>query len=352
MLTELWHFYSEKIKKEILAICVWDESSKLRLRQWLNILELETYTNDAGGISYGSLGACDMWRTDLGENGIHFGWHHVERKSYEGKTILERGSDPRRYHRIVPLGKCHYNFSVPLFCLQCSSILRRMKKLFHSIVCCIRLRVCTQDFYYNRLGLKPTSWFVHPQYTSLFLACVNQFPRVKWAQFPLTSYFLPWRFTIWHAQPPYDHSFSFATDHLKPSNSNSSSKKISLTSLANSEAVVHKSWVARCFLSTPRVSCNNLHKFRGFNQSLPLYSPQVFLTPCCTIKFLILQTNYFKFPCILPCIYEFRAIKVLPHYPHLNLDIVEENLSCLALHKEILALPHSHTNLLPLPPID
>ena len=70
MLTELWHFYSEKIKKEILAICVWDESSKLRLRQWQNILELETYTNDAGGISYGSLGACDMWRTDLGENGI------------------------------------------------------------------------------------------------------------------------------------------------------------------------------------------------------------------------------------------------------------------------------------------
>ena len=42
---------------------------------------------------------------------------------------------------------------------------------------------------------------------------------------------------------------------------------------------------------------------------------------------LILQINYFKFPCILACSYEFRAIKVLPHNPHLNLDIVEENLS-------------------------
>ena len=116
-------------------------------------------------------------------------------------------------------------------------------------MCCIRLRVCTQDFYYNRLGLKPTSWFVHPQYTSLFLAWVNQFPRVKWAQFPLTSYFSPWRFTIWHAQPPYDHSFSFPTDHLKQSNFNSSTKKISLTSVTNSQAVVHKSWVARCSLA-------------------------------------------------------------------------------------------------------
>ena len=116
-------------------ICL-DEGSKLRLREWKNILELETYTNDAGGISYGSLRACDMWRTVLGENEIHFGWHHVRRKSYEGKTILETGSDPRRYHRIVPLDKYHYNFSVPLFWLQFSRILRRIKKIIsiHSVL--------------------------------------------------------------------------------------------------------------------------------------------------------------------------------------------------------------------------
>ena len=240
-----------------------------------------------------------MWYVEdsFGRNEIHFGWHNVRRKSYEGNTILERGSDPRRYHRIVPLDKCHYNFSVPLFWLQFSRILRRIKKLFQSIVCCIRLRVCTQDFYYNRLGLKPTSWFVHPQYTSLFLACVNQFPRVKWAQLPLTSYFSPWRFTVWHAHPPYDHSFSFPTDHLRRSNFNSSSKKINRTSVTNSQAVVHKSWVARCSRSTPGFSCNNLRNFHGFTQPFPVYSAQGFLTPCSTIKFLILQINYFKFPC-------------------------------------------------------
>ena len=213
-------------------------------------------------------------------------------------------------------------------------------------MCCIRLRVCTQDFYYNRLGLKPTSWFVHPQYPSLFLAWVNQFPRVKWAQFPLTSYFSPWRFTIWHAQPPYDHSFSFPTDHLKQSNFNSSTKKISLTSVTNSQAVVHKSWVARCSLSTPGFSCNNVHNFHGFNQSLPVYSPQVFLTPCSTINFLSLQINYFKFPCILACSYQFCAIKVLSHYPHLNLDIVEENLSMPGFGQrncDITTLTHSPT---------
>ena len=108
MLIELWHFNSKIIKNEILAICVWHESSKVRLRQWQHILELETYVIDAGGISYGSMGACHMWRTVLGESGIRFGWHHVGRKSYRGKTILEEGgSDPRRRHGIAPLDKCH-----------------------------------------------------------------------------------------------------------------------------------------------------------------------------------------------------------------------------------------------------
>ena len=43
-----------------LYVFSWDESSKLRLRQWQHILELETYTIDERGISYGSLGACHM----------------------------------------------------------------------------------------------------------------------------------------------------------------------------------------------------------------------------------------------------------------------------------------------------
>ena len=86
-------------------------------------------------------------------------------------------SDPRRHHGVATLEKCHYNFLVPLFLapiLQDSALDK--KNLFQSIVCCIELRVSTQDFYFYRLGLKPTSSFVHLYYTSLFLACTNQFP--------------------------------------------------------------------------------------------------------------------------------------------------------------------------------
>ena len=85
MLIELWHFNSKRIKKEILAICVWDQGSKLRLRQWQHILELETYINDAGGISYGSLGEFHMWRAVLGESGINIGWHHGVKQFGGGK---------------------------------------------------------------------------------------------------------------------------------------------------------------------------------------------------------------------------------------------------------------------------
>ena len=71
MLIELWRINSKRIKKEILAICVWlgRKFYRLRLRQWQHIFELETYIIDEGGISYGSLGACNMWRTVLGESG-------------------------------------------------------------------------------------------------------------------------------------------------------------------------------------------------------------------------------------------------------------------------------------------
>ena len=75
----------------------------------------------------------------------------------------------------------------------------------------------------------------------------------------------------------------------------------------------------------------------------PSLVTQGFLTPCFTLKFLILQTNYFEFPCILACSYEFRAIKVLPHHPHLNLDIVEENLSKPGFRQINFNLPNSPT---------
>ena len=38
ILIELWHFNSKRIEEKILAISVWDESSKLRLRQLQHIL--------------------------------------------------------------------------------------------------------------------------------------------------------------------------------------------------------------------------------------------------------------------------------------------------------------------------
>ena len=65
-----------------------------------------------------------------------------------------------------------------------------------------------------------------------------------------------------------------------------------------------------------------------------------------SLKFLILQINYFKFPCILDCSYEFCVIKVLPHNPHLNLHIVEENLSKRGFKQRnfnLTTLPHSPT---------
>ena len=65
------------------------------------------------------------------------------------------------------------------------------------------------------------------------------------------------------------------------------------------------------------------------------------ITPCSTLKFLILQINYFKLLCIVACSYEICAIKVLPHNPHLHLDIFLS----LGLDKAILTWPHS-----PIPP--
>ena len=58
-----------------------------------------------------------------------------------------------------------------------------------------------------------------------------------------------------------------STDHLKWTNSNSSTMKIWVTSMTNSQAVAHKSWVARCSPSTPGFSCNNLQNIHGFSHS-------------------------------------------------------------------------------------
>ena len=69
-----------------------------------------------------------------------------------------------------------------------------------------------------------------------------------------------------------------------------------------------------------------------------------FLTPCSNLKFLVLQINCFKFPCILACNYEFRAIKIVPNKPHLNIDIVEENHSnpgFIQRNINLTTLPHS-----------
>ena len=55
--------------------------------------------------------------------------------------------------------------------------------------------------------------------------------------------------------------------HLKWTKSNFPTKKIRLISVTNSQAVVHKSWVARCSHSTLGFSGNNLRNFHSFNHS-------------------------------------------------------------------------------------
>ena len=136
---ELWHFNFKRIKKEVLAICVW-------LRRKFQI-RTETII-DAGGISYGSLGACHMWRTVLGESGIQFGWHHEGRKSYGGKTILE---GERQWNSTIR------QVSLQLFSALVLAPVLQDSALDKSIMLSIRLKISTQDFYYYRLGRKPTS---------------------------------------------------------------------------------------------------------------------------------------------------------------------------------------------------
>ena len=114
--------------------------------------------------------------------------------------------------------------------------------------------------------------------------------------------------------------------------------------MTNSQEVSHKSWVARCSPSNPGLSCHNLHNFHGFNHSHSQSSHHKdFSLPALLSSF-----ESFK----IACIYEFRAIKVLPHNLHLNLDIVEKNLPKPGFRQKnfnLTTLPHSHTIPLPHP---
>ena len=213
-------------------------------------------------------------------------WKHI----ICGAQFLEKGGytfdDTRGYHRIALLDKCHYNFLLPLLWLQFSGIMLSIKRnIFQSIVWCIRLRASTQDFCYYRLGLKPTSYLFTFSKLLYSQHLQTSFHKTQWAQFPLTFHFSHWSVTIWHLHPPYDRSISCPTDHLKRTNTNSSTRKIRLTSVTKSQVVAHKSWVGRCFPSTPVFSCNNLHNFHALNHS----HSQCIFTRCSTLKFLILQ---------------------------------------------------------------
>ena len=124
-----------------------------------------------------------------------------------------------------------------LFWLQFFRILLWIKTFFQSIVWCISLRVSTHAFCYYRPWLKSTTWLFHLE--------VSQ----------------------WDCHIPYDCNISCPMGRLKRTNNNSSTMKIRLTSVTNSQAVSHKSWVARCSLSTLGFIHNKLHNFHGFNHS-------------------------------------------------------------------------------------
>ena len=63
-----WLNYETLCSKELKrrsSVCVFDQDKNPQtgLRQWQHILhELETYIIDVWGISYGTLGACHMWK--------------------------------------------------------------------------------------------------------------------------------------------------------------------------------------------------------------------------------------------------------------------------------------------------
>ena len=107
---------SKELKRRFL-LYVFDreESSKLRLRQWQHILDLETYIIDAGGGDFiwffGSMSSVEdpfrrkgdtLWMTPWGGES-----HMRVRQFWRNRGGL---CDPRGHDGIAPLSKCHYNF--------------------------------------------------------------------------------------------------------------------------------------------------------------------------------------------------------------------------------------------------
>ena len=123
MLIELLHFNSKKIKKEILSICDWDESSKLKLKQSQRILDLETWYNWYRGYFIWFFGSMSNVEDSFGRKWDTLWVSPWGRKVTWGKTILGGGSEPRRHHGITPLDKYHCNFLVPQSWLKFSRIL-------------------------------------------------------------------------------------------------------------------------------------------------------------------------------------------------------------------------------------
>ena len=115
MLIELWHLNSQKTKKkDSLFICLtkkknWKQDWKMATYPWAGSL-----FNSAGGVSYSTLGACNMWKTLL-RGRIKFGWHHGGQNVILGKENFGEGvskgvSNSGGRHGIAAFGKRHCNY--------------------------------------------------------------------------------------------------------------------------------------------------------------------------------------------------------------------------------------------------
>ena len=65
-----------------------------------------------------------------------------EKENFEKRSSERGDSSSGGYHGIAALGKCHYNFLVPVFCLQFFRIMLSARsdaseKLFQIIVWCV-----------------------------------------------------------------------------------------------------------------------------------------------------------------------------------------------------------------------
>ena len=127
MLIQLWHRNSQRIKKEIFAVCLIE---KKVLKQDQNNGNISFIWKLERGILYCSLGACHICKTFLGEEQIDFRWHHWG-DSHKGGRKFWRGSD---HHVFFSLEKSHlqklikhisYPQLLPAF--ECSSFIKQMQ---------------------------------------------------------------------------------------------------------------------------------------------------------------------------------------------------------------------------------